>query len=113
MLFSFLIASVSAAAGSPINDCDEHGAMPNQYVVTLQEPPPAMSSGVPSSPQSLETQDMASYIQYWLRTFGGMEALVACGQSPRSQLSSSADGGDCRDECQRNFAGLAQTRLRA
>jgi len=73
MLFSFLIASVSTAAGSPINDCNEYGAMPNQYVVTLQPPPPpppAMSSRVHSSPQSLETtQDMASYIQDWLRPY--------------------------------------------
>ena len=33
--------------------------------------------------------------------------------APRDRNSSSADGGDCQDECQRNFAGLAQTRLRA
>ena len=67
MLFSFLI--VSAAAGSPINDCNEHGAMPHQYVVTLQEPPRAKSSKVHSSPQSVETQDTASYIQDWLRPY--------------------------------------------
>ena len=69
MLFLFLIATVSAAAGSPVNDCDEHGVMPNQYVVTLQEPPLAKSSGVHSSPQSVETQDAASYIHDWLRPY--------------------------------------------
>ena len=88
MLFSFLIASVSAAAGSPINDCDEHGAMPNQYVVTLQEPRPAMSSGVPSSPQSLETQDMASYIQDWLRPYNPDYTSNGAG---RRKLGANAD----------------------
>eukprot|EP00321_Phaeocystis_globosa_P017056 CAMPEP_0118810140 /NCGR_PEP_ID=MMETSP1162-20130426/775_1 /TAXON_ID=33656 /ORGANISM="Phaeocystis Sp, Strain CCMP2710" /LENGTH=174 /DNA_ID=CAMNT_0006739629 /DNA_START=115 /DNA_END=636 /DNA_ORIENTATION=+ len=63
MLFLFLIASVSAAAGSPINDCEEHGAMPNQYLVTLRGPPPAKSSSLHSGPQSVETQDTASYIE--------------------------------------------------
>ena len=43
--------------------------MPNQYLVTLQEPPPPKSSTLHSSPQSVETQDTASYIQDWLRPY--------------------------------------------
>ena len=77
MLFSFLVASVSAAAGSPINDCGEHGVMPNQYVVTLQEPPPAKSSGVHSSPQSVEAPDRASYIRDWLSALGDCGCVLA------------------------------------
>ena len=87
MLFSFLVASVSAAAGSPINDC-EHGVMPNQYVVTLQEPPPAKSSRVHSSPQSVEAPDRARYIQVWLRPYN---PVYTSNGARRRKLGANAD----------------------
>ena len=84
MLFSLLIASVSAAPGFPVNDC-EFGAVPNQYVVTLQEPPPSRAH---SRPRSLDTQDTVTYIQDWLYpynpeyTSNGRRKLAANADSP-------------------------------
>ena len=75
MLFSFLIASVSAGPAHPTgigpspmptNLC-AHGAVDREFVVTLNPPPPA--SRVHSSPQSSDTQDKVSYIQGWAQQY--------------------------------------------
>ena len=77
MIFSFLIASVSAAptnttgigqspspTSSPIiNRCGVDGVVPHSYVVTLK-PPPANSNG-----RRLDTQDKLSYLQGWVHQY--------------------------------------------
>ena len=77
MLFSFLIASVSAGptnidttgvGPSPsvmpiINRCGVDGAMDHEFVVTLK-PPPANSNG-----RRLDTQDKLSYLQGWVHQY--------------------------------------------
>ena len=89
MLFSFLIASVSAGPAHPTgigpspmptNLC-AHGAVDREFVVTLNPPPPPASrvhsspqsspanSRVHSSPQSSDTQDKVSYIRGWAQQY--------------------------------------------
>jgi len=78
MIFSFLIASVSAgpttttgigpspSPAMPINitnRCGVDGAMDHEFVVTLK-PPPANSNG-----RRLDTQDKLSYLQGWVHQY--------------------------------------------
>ena len=75
MIFSFLIASVSAGptmttgiGPSPMpinitNRCGVDGAMDHEFVVTLK-PPPANSNG-----RRLDTPDKLSYLQGWVHQY--------------------------------------------
>ena len=77
MLFSFLIASVSAGptnidttgvGPSPsvmpiINRCGVDGAMDHEFVVTLKPPAPN------SNGRRLDTQDKLSYLQGWVHQY--------------------------------------------
>ena len=77
MIFSFLIASVSAGpttttgigpSQSPMpinitNRCGVDGAMDHEFVVTLK-PPPANSNG-----RRLDTPDKLSYLQGWVHQY--------------------------------------------
>ena len=77
MLFSFLIASVSAAptdttgigpSPSPmpiniINHCGVDGAMDHEFVVTLKPPPPNPNG------HRLDKQDKLSYLQGWAHQY--------------------------------------------
>ena len=73
MLLSFLIASVSATAKTPvisgqnrpspmpiINRCGADGAMDHVFVVTLKPPPQPDSNG-----RRLDRLDLLSYLQGW------------------------------------------------
>ena len=77
MLFSFLIASVSAGPAHPTgivpspmptNLC-AHGAVDREFVVTLNPQSSPANSRVHSSPQSSDTQDKVSYIQSWAQQY--------------------------------------------
>ena len=74
MIFSFLIASVSAGPTNttgpspspmPINITNRcvHGAMDHEFMVTLK-PPPANSNG-----RRLDTKDRLSFLQGWLHQY--------------------------------------------
>ena len=74
MIFSFLIASISAGPTNttgpspspmPINITNRcvHGAMDHEFMVTLK-PPPANSNG-----RRLDTKDRLSYLQGWLHQY--------------------------------------------
>ena len=75
MIFSFLIASVSAgptnttgpsSSPMPINITNRcvHGAMEHEFMVTLK-PPPAMNS----NGRRLDTKDRLSFLQGWLHQY--------------------------------------------
>ena len=75
MIFSFLIASVSAGPTNttgpspspmPINITNRcvHGAMEHEFMVTLK-PPPAMNS----NGRRLDTKDRLSFLQGWLHQY--------------------------------------------
>ena len=75
MIFSFLIASVSAGPTNttgpspspmPINITNRcvHGAMDHEFMVTLK-PPPAMNS----NGRRLDTKDRLSFLQGWLHQY--------------------------------------------
>ena len=86
MLFSFLIASVSAGptntntAGigpspSPMpinitNRCGVDGAVDHEFMVTLK-PPPANSNG-----RRLDTQDKLSYLQGWVHQYDTSNSIT-------------------------------------
>ena len=77
MLLSFLIASVSATAKTPvisgqnrtspmpiINRCGADGAMDHVFVVTLKPPPRPDSNG-----RRLDRPDLLSYLQGWAHQY--------------------------------------------
>ena len=77
MLLSFLIASVSATAKTPvisgqnrpspmpiINRCGADGAMDHAFVVTLKPPPRPDSNG-----RRLDRPDLLSYLQGWAHQY--------------------------------------------
>ena len=77
MLLSFLIASVSATAKTPVisgqnrpspmpitNRCGADGAMDHVFVVTLKPPPRPDSNG-----RRLDRPDLLSYLQGWAHQY--------------------------------------------
>ena len=96
MLFSFLIASVSAGptnidttgvGPSPsvmpiINRCGVDGAMDHEFVVTLKPPAPN------SNGRRLDTQDKLSYLQGWVHQY---DAEDTSNDPTRSKLEANSN----------------------
>ena len=101
MLFSFLIASVSAGptnttgigpSPSPMpisitNRCGVDGAIDHEFVVTLKPPPPTVEGGLElaallrpplnSGGRRLDTKDRLSFLQGWVHQYASMVKVPA------------------------------------
>ena len=99
MLFSFLIASVSAGptnidttgvgpSPSPmpiINRCGVDGAMDHEFVVTLKPPAPN------SNGRRLDTQDKLSYLQGWVHLYDDYDPEDTSNDTTRRKLEANSN----------------------